>query len=211
LFSRPLAQWHEVGRSLLADPAGDKALLLTSVLVDHRAVWGGEARHDIATAFEPSRRPEGSERELLLHMMGRYALMQRPPTGFLRDFVVESGGARRGRLDLKHGGILPIVNLARWAGLRAGVLNASTTERLRAAGAAGTLSSSDTEILLEVYSVITEVRVSHQLAQWEAGQPADDFIRPAELSSITRAQLKETFRALAGVQRAVQAELTLGR
>ena len=65
----------------------------------------------------------------------------RSPTGrrpgFFRGLVVEHSGEHRGRLDLKHGGVIPIVDLARWAGMAAGVTSASTPERLRAAGAGG--------------------------------------------------------------------------
>ena len=79
----------------------------------------------------------------LLRMLARFALSFRPPTGFWRDFVVEHSGERRGQLDLKHGGLIPIVDLARWAGMAAGVASASTRERLRAAEAAGIMDSAE--------------------------------------------------------------------
>ena len=71
---------------------------------------------------------------MLLRLLARFALSYRPPTGFLRGLVVEHSGERRGRLDLKHGGCIPIVDLARWAAMSAGVTSTSTAERLRAAG-----------------------------------------------------------------------------
>ena len=46
---------------------------------------------------------------------------------------VLGSGERRGQLDIKHGGMIPIVDLARWAGMTAGGASASTQERLRAA------------------------------------------------------------------------------
>src|SRR5262249_25301178 len=79
----------------------------------------------------------------LLRLLARFALQFRPPTGFLRDFVVEHSGERRGQLDIKHGGLIPIVDLARWAGMAASAASGSTVERLRAAEAAGTLESTD--------------------------------------------------------------------
>ena len=36
-----------------------------------------------------------------------------PPTGFFRDLVVERKGEHAGRLDVKHGGITIVNNLAR--------------------------------------------------------------------------------------------------
>ena len=92
----------------------------------------------VAEAFRDAR-----SHPALLRRLARFSLSYRPPTGFLRGLVVEHSGEHRGRLDLKHGGLVPIVDLARWAGMAAGVTSASTPERLRAAAAAGTLSAAD--------------------------------------------------------------------
>ena len=62
-----------------------------------------------------------------LDRLGVAALAERPPTGFLRDLVLEGGGARRRALDVKRSGMLPIESLARWAALSAGVSAKSTS------------------------------------------------------------------------------------
>jgi CBS domain-containing protein len=72
-----------------------------------------------------------------------FSLAHRPPTGFFRDFVVEHDGVHRGKLDIKHGGLLPIVDLARSAALAAGVAAASTPARLDVAEAGGTIAPTD--------------------------------------------------------------------
>ncbi|MDN5747346.1 MAG: DUF294 nucleotidyltransferase-like domain-containing protein [Pseudonocardia sp.] len=118
------------------DPAQEKAPILVSLVVDARPVWGVRASPAIPDVFRDARRHLD-----LLRLLGRYALAHRPPTGFLRDVVVEHSGRRRGRLDLKRGGLVPIVDLARWAGMAAGVTSGSTPARLRAAAAADTLDA----------------------------------------------------------------------
>jgi CBS domain-containing protein len=143
-------------------------------------------------------------------MLARYALSFRPPTGFLRGLVVEHSGEQRGRLDLKHGGIIPIVDLARWAAMSAGVAATSTAERLRTAGEAGTLPPSDARTLLEAHELFVELRVGHQIDQLGRGQRPDDYIDPEGLSPLMRSHLKEAFRAVAAVQKRVAAELQAG-
>ena len=98
------------------------------MLVDSRPVWGVHTGTPVADSV-----PARAEHPALLRLLARFALSHRPPTGFLRGLVVEHSGEHRGQLDLKHGGVLPIVDLARWAGMAAGVTSASTVERLRAA------------------------------------------------------------------------------
>jgi CBS domain-containing protein len=205
LFARSMASWQRAARELVSGAPQDKAPLVASVLLDNRAVWGRESWLAVTAPIAAGAAPSG-----LLRAMLRGALAHKPPTGFLRDFVVESGGQRRGRLDLKQGGILPVVDLARWAGLSVGVATASTSERLAAAAAAGAIEAGDAQTLTEAFAVVQEVRISHQVEQLEAGVGVDDFISPDWLSSIGKAQLKEAFRALVGVQRGLTNQLQVG-
>jgi CBS domain-containing protein len=146
----------------------------------------------------------------LLRLLARFALQFRPPTGFLRDFVVEHSGERRGQLDIKHGGMIPIVDLARWAGMAAGVASCSTVGRLRAAEAAGTLDSPDARTLVEAFGFIFSLRLDHQVEQLRRGEAPDDFIDPKTLNPLARSYLREAFRAVASVQSGLAAELSMG-
>ena len=128
----------------------------------------------VAEAFRAAR-----SHPALLRQLARFSLSYRPPTGFLRGLVVEHSGEHRGRLDLKLGGLVPIVDLARWAGMAAGVTSASTPERLRAAAAAGTLSAADAATLADAFQLVMALRLEHQVAQLEAGREPDDHLDPA--------------------------------
>ena len=55
-------------------------------------------------------------RPAFVRQLASRALDLRPPTGFLRDLVVEGKGEHAGRLDIKHGGITIVGNLARLEG-----------------------------------------------------------------------------------------------
>jgi len=208
VFARSLGSWRRAARSLAEDPAQDKALILVSVLADSRAVWSpAGGGHPGLSLWEARPYPEHPE---LLRMLARYALSFRPPTGFLRDFVVEHSGERRGQLDLKHGGLIPIVDLARWAGMAAGVASAPTPERLRAAQAAGTMESGEASALAEAFGLISRLRLDHQVEQLRRGEPPDDFVDPKALNPLARSYLREAFRAVASVQANLSAELSLG-
>jgi len=204
IFARSLASWRRAAQSLSEDPTQDKALILTSVLADSRPVWssGGAAMDGGLWEGQPT--PD------LLRLLARFALSFRPPTGFLRDFVVEHSGERRGQLDLKHGGLIPIVDLARWAGMAAGMASASTRERLRAAEAAGTMDSAEAQTLTEAFGFIFTLRLDHQVEQLRRGSAPDDFIDPKTLNPLARSYLREAFRAVASVQANLSAELSLG-
>jgi CBS domain-containing protein len=205
LFARSIAAWEAASRSWVEEPDENRGLMLLSVVVESDPVWGATALAErLSEAF--ARAPR---RELVLGMLLSAALAVRPPTGFRRNFVLHSSGERKGVLDIKHGGLLPIESLARWAGLKAGVGAASTLARLDAAEAAGTLAADDAAILRDAFELVCALRMEHQVAQLRAGEPPDDLIRPAELAPLTRSSLKEGFRAVRRVQRGIAGERTL--
>jgi CBS domain-containing protein len=205
LFVRSLDSWTRVAQSWIENPTKEQALILVSVLVDSRPVWGVLGGNPVAEKFRAARsHPD------LLRLLARFALSHRPPTGFLRGLVVEHGGEHRGRLDIKHGGLLPVVDLARWAAMAAGVAGASTPERLRAAADAGTLPPEDVHTLRDAFELFAELRLAHQVEQVRAGAEPDDHLNPNELSELTRTYLKDAFRAVASVQRRIASDLSLG-
>jgi CBS domain-containing protein len=214
LFARSLASWRAAARSFSQDPTQEKALILVSILTDSWALYscppgavtqGPGTGPSVADALWQERgNPD------LLRLLARFALQFRPPTGFLRDFVVEHSGDRRGQLDIKHGGVIPIVDLARWAGMAAGAASGSTVERLRAAEAAGTLDSADARTLTEAFGFIFSLRLDHQVEQLRHGGVPDDFIAPKTLNPLARSYLREAFRAVASVQSGLASELAMG-
>ena len=205
LFARSHGAWLAAVNSWIDNPTQEKALILVSLVVDGRPVWGIRTGPPVPEAFRDARR-----KPALLRLLAQFALSHRPPTGFLRGLVVEDSGEHRGRLDLKRGGIVPIADLARWAGLAAGVTHASTPARLRAAADGGTLEPTDARLLEEAHELIAGLRLAHQVEQLKAGTEPDDFLDPGELSTLTRRSLKEAFRVVAGVQRRIAADLRLG-
>jgi CBS domain-containing protein len=204
-FVHSLGSWQRAAHSWIEDPTQEKALVLVSVVVDSRPVWGIHTGTPVADSFRPA-----PDNPALLRLLARFALSHHPPTGLLRGLVVESSGEHRGRLDLKHGGVLPIVDLARWGGMTAGVTSASTSERLRAAAAANSLSDAEARTLEDALELITGLRVEHQVQQLRAGQEPDDFVDPDTLTRLTRSYLREAFRAVASIQKRVAAELSVG-
>jgi len=202
LFLRSEGAWRSVAQSWLDDPTQEKALILVSVLIDGRAVWSPEDWEGLGDVFESAPR-----HPLLLRRLGLFALSHRPPTGFLRDFVLEHDGAQRGTLDIKRGGFVPVADIARWAAMKAGVAAASTRARLDVAEQAGTLPAKTASTLRVAFDLFTDLRMGHQVDALRRRQQPDDAIDPRTLAQLTRRSLKDAFRAVADVQRGLVNEL----
>jgi CBS domain-containing protein len=203
LFVRSLSSWQLAARSFLDDPTQKKALVLVSVLVDSRPVWGVETEPLIAETFRIAR-----AYPMLLRLLAQFALSHKPPVGFFRGLAIDVSGEGRSRLDLKSGAVVPITDLARWAGMTAGVACASSTARLSAASDYGTLVASDALTLRDAFEFVCQLRLDHQITQLEAGVEPGDVIDLDELSPLIRSYLKEAFRAIVSVQRRIANDLS---
>ncbi|CAA7616834.1 DUF294 nucleotidyltransferase-like domain-containing protein [Magnetospirillum sp. UT-4] len=206
-WRRPLAAWREYFRKWIDEPQ-PKALMLSSVFFDLRAVHGD------AGLFEDLHRSivEKSQRNRIFQAhMAHNALTHRPPLGFFRNLVLASGGGRDHTLDLKHNGIVPIVDLARVHGLAAGVPAVNTFERIEAAGAAKALSQDGAADLRDALEFISIVRLRHQARCIREGRKPDNFASPDDLSSFDRSHLKAAFNVIKTLQSSLANTYQLSR
>jgi CBS domain-containing protein len=203
--ARSASDWRQSIRQWLDEPVGDKVPMVISILLDSRTAYGPDDAFDALDALRGAR-----GRPLLVRLFRRLALATKPPTGFLRDIIVEHSGEHRGSFDIKRGGILPIVDIARYAALEAGAKVTSTVERLRAAAEAGTLPATDAGTLTEAYVLFSALRLEHQVQQLVEGVAPDDRLDPTQLNPLTRRHLRDAFRAVASVQKAMTAEVVWG-
>ena len=196
LFSRSQSEWFTAAEGWLSDPLRGQGLMMSSLLIDGRVVWGDASLHTVPGAYR-SMRDEHSD---ALRLQRLDALAARVKTRSLRDVL----SRRSGTFDLKHHAITPIVNLARWGGLSADVASASTPARLSAAAQAGAISDRDAETLCDVFAMLQRLRIAHQVNQIAAGHTPGDVITSSELSPLNRSLLGDGLREIVAVQRRVR-------
>jgi CBS domain-containing protein len=187
VVARQPEQWLDVD---LTDELG------LIVLVERRALWG-TPRDPLPIAGDEMLAP-------VLDALAARALALEPPTGFDADAVLGFGGERSSKLDIRRAAVIPIVELARWGGAAAGLVDGSTPERLRAAAQHGVLSERDATTLSDAFELALELRIAHHMDQLSAGLSPDDEIESAAISPLTRDHLRDVFRAVAGVQRGLR-------
>ena len=99
---------------------------------------------------------------------------------------------KEGRVDLKMGGLLPLVGVARTLALRVGSQARSTPERIQDASAAGRTSSSDADALVRIHRSLLTLVLEQQLVDLAAGVPPSSRIEARRLSrSAQRALVRD--------------------
>jgi CBS domain-containing protein len=199
LFSRSVSSWKSASASWIRDPSGAGQLLLANMVADSRPVTHPSLGSKVLDAMLTTTRSQGFLTELL-----RFTVAPKPPRGFVRDFVVEHSGEHRGELNLKRGGLLPIASLGRWTGIALGDTSGSTVDRVRRAEHEGFLTPDQAQSLEAAYDHVFTMLLDREIGALKAGGPPSPFVRPAELDSLTRRFLRESFRAVAEIQSDLQ-------
>ncbi|MBI5524342.1 MAG: CBS domain-containing protein [Desulfarculus sp.] len=139
-----------------------------------------------------------------LARLGRLAPGERPPLGFLREFVVDKAGQYQARLDLKLSGLQPVVRVARVLAMEQGLKSTSTLDRLAELARRGILNERFAGDLREAFSFITLLRIARHLESRAAGREHDSQLDPASLSAVQRKMLKESFAVISQLQEFVE-------
>jgi CBS domain-containing protein len=194
-------EWQRVFSDCLEHP--DRShLVRAAVAFDFRHVTGGL---DIVRPLASIQRKAPNHPDFI-RRLARTATDFTPPLGRRGKLAT----ARDGTIDLKKQGIVPIVNLARFHALSAGVTISPTLDRLAAAETAGQLDRETASALREAFELVMRLRIEHQAEQANRGVPPDDRLDPSSLPPLTRSQMVDAFRLVAAAQKQLARYVPLG-
>jgi len=139
----------------------------------------------------------------LYHMM-TLDLRYRVPLGLLGRLIVEKTGDQAGRLSLKYGGSVYIVDCVRMFCLERGVQQLSTLDRISALVAENVLAESTAEHIRAAFEAFMFMRLRHEIGLAEQGESPSHFLDPNQLSKTEQDLLRESLQAVAKFQDAVK-------
>lgn len=178
-----VSQWKSRIIKWVTARDGD-SLMKLAILLDAHAVAGNQALlKDVRVALFDS----CSGDELLLSYFARTALRFSTPLTLFGSLKKPQHG-----IDIKKGGIFPIVHGVRTMALERRIFATSTLERLDALAADGRLDRRFADDLGEALALFTELRLKQQLQVLGAGSSAQsNRVVVQELSSLERDLLRE--------------------
>ena len=188
--------WLRTFGECLTEP-DESHLIRASVAFDFRPAAGGLLLVSELTEYirDARRHPQ------FMRLMARTANGYPVALGFRGQLATGREGDPPDRLDIKRGGIIPLVNLVRFHALAHGVTISPTLDRIEAVANMGGLEREIADGLSEAWSVITRLRFEHHAAQIAEGKPPDNLIDPDALPPISRADLKEALHVIRRAQK----------
>jgi CBS domain-containing protein len=206
-WRQPLRQWLRYFSKWVMQP-DPKALMLTCVFFDQRFVHGHQPLLD---ELRQEVRQMTKNQGIFLAFMAANALTHPPPLGWLGNIRLTRRGEHRGTVDLKMGGIAPIVDLARVYALASGTSAVNTHDRLKTAASSGEITEQGARDLRDALDYLAGLRIQHQARRMSDGHAADNYLRPEELSNFERGHLKNAFQVVKNLQHVLGERYQTGR
>lgn len=195
-WRQPVKIWHSYFSNWISEPE-PKSLMLSSIFFDLRPVYGDTSLFD---ELQIKMLNKTKKNQLFItHMIGN-ALSHKPPLGFFRNFLMVQNDKHKNALNIKHRGIVPIVDIARVVALKYGLKETNTVERLNAALECKGLSREMHGNLIDALEFISSLRIRHQAEQIRKGIDADNFLPVGELSGLEKSHLKDSFEIIKTMQ-----------
>ena len=135
-----------------------------------------------------------------LEGMAQAVAIQKTPLSFLRKFVVERDGVYSDFWNLDENGLKPITTAVRVLALGQKTSETNTMERLADAARKLAWDKRLEDDLREAFSFLTLLRVSRFIEARNSGIEFSDLVSPAELNTLQRKMLKDSFTVIEELQ-----------
>jgi CBS domain-containing protein len=113
------------------------------------------------------------------------------PLSFFGNFILEKN---RTELDIKKGGIFPIVHGVRSLAMEYRLEQTNTIERIKALTQSRLFDQQLTIELIEVFAYLCALRARAGLQKLKLGTPQDNYLNPKELNTLERELLRDSFK-----------------
>lgn len=179
---------------------------LADIFFDFQPVWGDPAaardlRRHITTlmtnnlAFLQEINRDQREFGTAIGLFGRLRTERQP-------------GPTRGLIDVKRGGLLPLINGVRILCLRDGIAVTPTLARIAALAEINSLTRDEADDLMAAFQHIASLLLRRQIDCQQAGLPVTNGLPPGGMTRREKRQLKEGLKAIDRLRDRVNGEIT---
>ncbi|QLF68747.1 CBS domain-containing protein [Peteryoungia desertarenae] len=198
-WCQPVHVWRSYFRDWIHKP-DPMAQMLSSVMFDLRPICGASS---LFQDLQSETLENASKNSIFVAHMITNSLKHAPPLGLLRGFATVRSGEHRNHIDMKHNGVVPVVDLGRVYALQGRLPPVNTRARLVAAEAAGIISGAGAKDLIAAYDLIAEMRLRNQASQVRSGKKPDNFLAPYDFGDFERSHLRDAFVVVRTMQSAL--------
>lgn len=201
-WCQPLSQWKRYFSEWIREP-DPQSLMMGTIFFDFRAIGGKQALADalIQHVYE-----EIHQEKVFLNFFAKNALLNPPPLGFFRNFMVEKSGKHAEKFDIKLRAMMPLADAARVLILSHQVVGINNTfKRYEKLAELEPNQASLFRDAGKAYEIFMRIRALEGLATESSGR----FIQPDSLGKLQRQLLKNAFFPIEEMQKILKVRFQL--
>lgn len=165
-------------------------MLNLAILIDAKYIIGREDLYNELIDFMFSKI---SDNKTFLSYFALPTIQFKTPLTFFGTFETEKG-EHKGELDIKKGGIFPIVHGIRSLAVENKIRETNTFERIKRLSEVGIFNREFASELIEALEFFLTLRLRERLRKMEMGKQPDDYININLLSNFEKDLLKDAFK-----------------
>jgi CBS domain-containing protein len=201
-WCQPIEAWKKLFSEWIISP-NQQALMHATIFFDFRPIIG---QKKLADNLSEHIHNQIADKSIFLNFLAKNALLNPPPLGFFRNFIVEKSGEQKDKFDIKLRAMMPLADIARLLVLGHRVVGVNNTfkrfEKL------AELEPNYTALLLEAgqaYEILMRMRAIEGLQEGNSGR----FIQPEKLGKLQRQLLKNAFAPIDELQKIIRVRYQL--
>jgi CBS domain-containing protein len=201
-WCQPISVWKKYFSDWILSP-NQEALMHAAIFFDFRPIFGNKVLADEMTHHIYQ---EIAGKTIFLNFLAKNALLNPPPLGFFRNFIMEKSGEHRDKFDIKLRAMMPLADIARLLVLSHRIVGINNTfkrfEKL------SELETNYKELFLEAgkaYEILMRMRAIEGLHSSNSGR----YINPESLGKLQRQMLKNTFAPIDELQKILKVRFQL--
>lgn len=181
-FQEQIYQW--------VDKRDEEALMNLAIFYDAQAIAGDVG---LLKASKDYLYKLLNDNLIFFSCFARPTLSFETPLSWFEGFIVEKN-EHKDELDMKKGGIFPIVHGVRSLALEHRLIQSNTIERVKALRDKGVLDKDFSIELIEAFAFMISIRLDAELKKVSLNQSYDNYIKPDALNKLERDLLKDSFK-----------------
>jgi len=203
-WCKSVSKWKKQFNQWITKPNQDH-LMFCAIFFDFEHIYGTKKLLDDLSEHIFS---SIDSHTIFLNFMGKNALLNPPPLGFFRQFLVEDDGAHKDQFDIKARAMMPLVDAARLLILSHNTKSLNNTVQRYKKLAKLEPQNKDVYFFCAAsYKDLLRFRTKQGLKNKNSGR----FIDLESLSKIDRLALKRTFKAVKSIQELIKTRFRLAQ
>ncbi|MBO8172224.1 MAG: CBS domain-containing protein [Bacillaceae bacterium] len=191
-----LSRWKKEIDAWLSNLDGDEVRSFT-IFLDFRGVYG---KTELADGIRDYLIRQTKSQSLLFNRLALDDSRHPVPIGLFGRLVTEKDNENNPIIDLKHGGVMHIVNAARIFALREGIRDTGTVARLNRLVEKRVFQEREQREIMDAFNTLMLLRVRLNLNQMDQDQPLNNNLNLNTLNKNERWQLKKSLTTVKWVQ-----------